>query len=523
MIPTLIIVFREVLEAALIVSIVLAATRGVTHRGRWIAGGIAAGLAGAVLVAVFAQAITGALQGLGQEVFNAIVLFLAVLMLGWHNVWMSRHARHLVSEMNAVGSAVSEGSRPLIALALVVGIAVLREGSEVVLFLHGIAAAGGSGAGQMLTGGALGLAGGAALGSALYLGLLRIPTRYLFSVTSWLILLLAAGMAAQAVGNLEQAGLLPAWGYRVWDSSHLLSERSFVGQVLHILIGYHAQPMGIQIAFYSATIVIIGGLMKLFATPPSKKTVAVVAAALITTGASFSLFGSPAQASDLKVYSPIVEEGEFALEARGNVGFDDEASKDGAQEQRYEIEYGVTDRWKTAIGGLLKKGANSALRYNSTYWENIYQVFEQGEMWLDFGIYLEYKIADDRDDPDILEFKPLFEKSFGRVEVTLNPIFEKEVGENSEADLEFEYASRVKYRWHPMFEPGIEAFGKLGEINNTISPDRQRHQLGPVIMGTIPLMGHDLALAYELGWLAGLTEGTADGTFKWLVELETYF
>jgi len=281
--------------------------------------------------------------------------------------------------------------------------------------------------------------------------------------------------------------------------------------------------MGIQIAFYGATILIIGVLMKLFAPSPSRKTAAVVAAALITTGAGLGLFGSPAQAADLKVYSPIVEEGEFAFEARGNAGFDDEDSKDGAQEQRYEIEYGVTDRWKTAIGGQLKKGANSALRYNSTYWENIYQVFDQGEMWLDFGIYVEYKIADDRDDPDILEFKPLFEKSFGRTEITLNPIFEKEVGENSGEGLVFEYASRVKYRWNPLFEPSIEAFGKLGEINNTISPDRQRHQLGPVIMGTIPLLGHDLALAYELGWLVGLTEGTADGTFKWLVELETYF
>ena len=158
MIPTLIIVFREVLEAALIVSIVLAATRGVTKRGWWIAGGITGGLAGAVLVAIFAQAIAGALQGLGQEVFNAIVLFLAVLMLGWHNVWMSRHARQLISEMNAVGNAVSEGSRPLIALAFVVGVAVLREGSELVLFLYGVAASGGTSQPAMLIGSALGLA-----------------------------------------------------------------------------------------------------------------------------------------------------------------------------------------------------------------------------------------------------------------------------------------------------------------------------------------------------------------------------
>ncbi len=410
MIPTLIIVFREVLEAALIVSIVLAVTRGVARRGWWISGGIAGGLACAVIISVFAQAIASALQGLGQEVFNAIVLFLAVLMLGWHNVWMSRHARQIIQDMNAVGAAVSEGRRPLFALALVVGVAVLREGSEIVLFLHGIAAGSDSGTGQMLTGGGLGLAAGAALGAALYFGLLRTPTRHLFSVTSWLILLLAAGMAAQAAGNLEQAALLPAWGYKVWDSSHILSKRSFVGEVLHILIGYHEKPMGIQIAFYGGTIIIIGGLMKLLGKAPQKRVATSATALLVAAGLGVGALGSDASAADLKVYSPIVEESEFGLEARGNIAIDDDDAKDGAQDQRYEIEYGVTDRWMTGIGGQLKKDAGGVLRYNTMFWENIYQVFEQGEMWLDFGVYVEYKLADDRDDPDVFEFKPLLEK-----------------------------------------------------------------------------------------------------------------
>ena len=138
MLGALIIVFREVIEAGLIVGIVMAATRGVPDRSRWIMIGIGAGVLGAAIVAMFAGAISEAFQGAGQELFNASVLGVAVIMLMWHNAWMARHGREIADEMRRVGTAVSEGAKPLTALAIVVGLAVLREGSEVVLFLYGI-------------------------------------------------------------------------------------------------------------------------------------------------------------------------------------------------------------------------------------------------------------------------------------------------------------------------------------------------------------------------------------------------
>jgi high-affinity iron transporter len=263
MLASAIVVFREVLEAALIVGIVLAATRGIAGRGRWVALGIAGGVLGAVVVALFAEGIAAMAEGMGQELFNAGVLFLAVVMLGWHNVWMSRHGRAMAREMKAVGHDVAAGTRPLYVLAVVVGLAVLREGSEIVLFLYGIAASGGSSL-SLLTGSLAGVVLGAAAGAALYLGLLRIPTGRLFTVTGWMILLLAAGLAAQGAGFLVQAGMLPALGDQLWDTSALLSESSIVGQVLHTLIGYVAQPEGIQVLFYALTVLVIAGLMRLY-------------------------------------------------------------------------------------------------------------------------------------------------------------------------------------------------------------------------------------------------------------------
>ncbi len=262
MLPTALIVFREVLEAALVVGIVLAASRGVRRRGAWVTAGLGGGIVGAMIVAGFAGEIAAALAGVGQELFNAAVLFTAVAMLGWHNVWMGRHGRDLAIEAGDVGKLVRSGARPLYALALVVGLAVLREGSELVLFLYSIAAANHVDVGAFAGGLALGMAGGVGVGAALYFGLLRIPLKHLFTVTSWLILLLAAGMAAQGAAFLVQADLLPPLGSTVWDTSWLLSEGSIPGQVLHALVGYVAQPSGIQILFYVATLVVVGTLMR---------------------------------------------------------------------------------------------------------------------------------------------------------------------------------------------------------------------------------------------------------------------
>lgn len=264
MLAALIIVFREVFEAGLIIGIVMAVTRSVPRRGLWIVAGVLAGLFGACVVAAFAGVLGAAFEGSGQEIFNAGVLALAVVMLAWHNVWMARHGRELASEMHAVGSAVARGSESLVALSIVVGLAVLREGSEVVLFLFGVAAGGVETALSIATGAAGGLALGAAVCLLTYFGLVQIPMKHLFTVTSALISLLAAGMASQAVAFLAQANLLTALDGAVWDTSWLLSDSSLLGRTLHTLIGYTTNPTGMQLVAYVGTLAAIFGLMRAF-------------------------------------------------------------------------------------------------------------------------------------------------------------------------------------------------------------------------------------------------------------------
>ena len=257
-------VFREVLEAALIVTVVAAATRGVPRRSLFVGGGIALGVVGAIVVAVCMGFIEGSLGGVGQEVFQAVVLLTAVVMIGWHVTWMSSHGKEMVQQMQRVTDSVKAGSSSIAILLAVVALAVLREGSEVVLFLFGMAA-GGAGKLGFAGGVPLGLAGGVAVGFALYFGLLRIPIRYFFSATNWMLVVLASGLAASAAGFLIQANLLPAWGNQLWDTSWLLSNRSIVGQAVHVLTGYEARPAGMQLVFWIVTFAVLVAGMRVMA------------------------------------------------------------------------------------------------------------------------------------------------------------------------------------------------------------------------------------------------------------------
>ena len=267
MIAALIIVFREVFEAGLIIGIVLAVTRTVPHRNQWIGGVVLAGVLAACVVAIFAGALSNLFAGMGQELFNAAILAIAVVMLTWHNVWMARHGAELAGELRVAGQAVVEGSKSLLALAIVVGVAVLREGSEVVLFLYGVVATGGDTAGGVTFGGFAGLALGLMVCFLTYFGLLRIPARALFTTTTVLIALLAAGMAAQAAAFLEKANWLTAMDTVVWDSGWILSDSSILGRALHTLIGYTDQPTAMQLVVYLAILLVTFVLMRLYGSP----------------------------------------------------------------------------------------------------------------------------------------------------------------------------------------------------------------------------------------------------------------
>lgn len=251
-----IIVFRELFEASLIVSIVLGVTKQIPNRTRWVTSGIIAGIIGSVWVAASMNYLIGLFDGLGQDLLNTAILLLAALMLSWHIIWMSTHGKALANNISSVKHRIISGEQPLYALSLIVGLAVLREGAEVVLFLNGMLASS-KDVPDIILGSFAGFAAGLVISVIMYKGIVHIPAKYFFSSTTWLITLLAAGLVSSAAGILEQVDLIPSIIPVVWDTSDILSQSSMLGQALQTLIGYKAAPSLMQLLCYGSSIVLI--------------------------------------------------------------------------------------------------------------------------------------------------------------------------------------------------------------------------------------------------------------------------
>ncbi len=256
MLKIAIIVFREVLEIALVISVLIAATNGIRGRKKWIFSGIGLGILGAALLAIFTDKISDSFQGSGQEIFNASILLASSAMISWTVIWMTKYGKEISANLKRLGKSVLEGDKSLIALMPVVAFAVLREGAEIVLFSYG-AFVSGDNISDLIVGAMIGLACGLAAGFGLYFGLLKVLGKHFFSVTSWLLVFLAAGMVCQAIGFLSHANLVPEIIYPVWDSTFLISEDEILGRVLHILLGYITKPSAAQLIGYVTTILLL--------------------------------------------------------------------------------------------------------------------------------------------------------------------------------------------------------------------------------------------------------------------------
>lgn len=506
-------VLREVLEAALIVSIVLAATRGVPRRGWFVAGGIALGLAGAGLVAGAADMIAGLANGAGQDVLEAGVLLAATAMIGWHVVWMSAHARELTRRMQSFGGAVRTGASSLAALLGVVALAVLREGSEVVLFVYGIAA-GGIGTAELTAGIALGIVGGSALAVVLYFGLLRIPLAQFFRTTNVLLILLAAGLAATAAGFLEQGGLVGAWGSRIWDSSALIPDGSIAGRVLGVLVGYNAHPDGIQLAFYLAVLAALslGAGLGAFVARRNAGRGLAAAATLATTCALGIATARPAVADDFTVYPPYVSASQAEIEWRGYRATDARRDERGAAAE-VSVAYGVTAWWKPEIYvAKYVDSPQSGRRLIGYELENTFQLTPQGKYPVDLGLLASYERNTAAGIADAVEFGPLLAATRGRFTHVVNLIWEKEVGRHASRGYEFRYDYAGTYALSSLLRPGLEAYGR---------PADHAYQAGPIVAGEWRLPRSFNGIEYRAGVLVGLNASAPRQT--WLLRMEYEF
>jgi hypothetical protein len=238
---------------------------------------------------------------------------------------------------------------------------------------------------------------------------------------------------------------------------------------------------------------------------------------------AFALLSAEAAAAERKVTTPRVEEGAWEFEARGDYTVGSSAGGDGRQTQEYEIGYGITSWWQTAVTGRLKQRPEEKLLYEATGWENVFQLTSPGKYWLDLGLYAEYSRSAKRSDPDELELKLLLEKTADPFVVTANVVFDRDLGKGAGKGVGLGYAVRAAFSWKREVQFGVEGFGEPGRLTGFRPLSAQEHILGPVILGKVDIAGTAGTLKYNVGYLFGLTKGSRKGLIKWELEYEVAF
>lgn len=516
MLSSFIIVFREVLEAALVIGIVAAAVKGVAHRGRWISGGVALGAAGAAMVAAAIGTISSMAHGNGQELFSALVLLLAGAMLAWHNIWMAQHSREMTSRLRSVAAEVVAGNESLIVLVTVTALAVLREGSETALFLYGLVA--GANAPDWIAGGVMGLLAGAGVGVVLYLGLSQIPLKRLFRISEILILFIAAGMLARAAQFLVQGGFIPGLMSPIWNTSSIISGNSMLGRSLGALLGYSPAPSLTQFLVYIASLLLIGGTMfAIQRRERARNSAGALAGALLVT--AVAALPHPARAGDFQVYSPHVVKGEKELEVRGFNSSGTNENSGAEQALRFAFGYSPTDYWATELYVNAEKEYGESLKVEEYEWENRFQLTPQGKYWADLGLLTELEIPRFSEDPYEFKIGPMISKDFNRLTAQVNLLVARQFRRNSESGVELSYRSRLLYRYTRPLSFELEAYG---EPASTIGRSgHSRHYVGGGITGQA-MVGAGKSLRYSAVILFGTTQNTANTTVVGRLEYEFY-
>lgn len=514
MISTAVIIFRETLEIGLILGVVLAATRTLHRRAAWISLGVFGGALGASLVALFADVLAASVSGVGQELFNAGVMFIAAIFIGWTAIWVRTSARASVQQFNQTGQAVCEGKAHGYVLSTIIGLSILREGSEIVLFLYSMHVSGQS-AGEILTGATVGTLCGAAVGVLFYFGIVKLPTRLALQLTSWLLVLLVAGLASQGVGYLSAAGYLSDVSYQLWNSSWLLSEDGVVGKVLHGLIGYTARPTLIQFVVYG---VACCGLFAAIAWVGMRsRRTTTSALGLIVSMMALGLAPGSAVALDT-IDTPYVVEGEVGVEYSGSRTFDPLPERDGIQEHGFALEYGLTSHFMTELKAEYEKEPESDEGYEpeKVEAETRIQLFEHGEKPVDVGLLFAYSFATLGQSPDEIEAKLLLALDTGSITSFVNAGIAKEVGRfapDEDNGPSYSILAGTYYRYSGSFQPGIEYHADLGQ--HTRRFDEQEHSIGPAERGRF--MGN---WNYQAAFVWGVSESAADNAARLMVEYE---
>jgi high-affinity iron transporter len=256
LIKMIIVIFREFMEISLLVSIILAATTQVKSSRICIIIGIVLGFVGASIIAFFTRFISNALDGMGQEVFDAVILLVTAALLLWTICWMQGHKnikQQLKSDSNEIYSTLAYR----LSLISIVATTMFREGTEIVLFMYSIITSSSVKIVDYLTALTIAAASGLLFGVLIYRGLLRFAQKQIFTISSILLSMIAASFVAGSLKLLISCGVIDVLTEPIWDIGWLISEYSVIGTILKIFIGYNANMSIMELLGYCGFLLLV--------------------------------------------------------------------------------------------------------------------------------------------------------------------------------------------------------------------------------------------------------------------------
>jgi high-affinity iron transporter len=252
-IGTFIISWRESIEAALLVGILMVYLQKIGQQKKfvYIYIGVLFGILSSLLFGYLSTRISFLFEGAGEEIFSAAILILAVIILTYMVVWMSDQAKHLKGKIQQKVDSVLE-EKKLWALSFLAFSGVFREGIETVLFMWGILIQnpGTTSFSLAVMSGTFGIILAVLMAWLFFRGFGHLDMKRFFQITGLILLFMSAGMLVAAVGKLESAGWIPSLFNRIWDSSWLIDERTLFGHLFSGFLGYRAKPTLMEVLVY---------------------------------------------------------------------------------------------------------------------------------------------------------------------------------------------------------------------------------------------------------------------------------
>ena len=237
------------IEICLILSIVIFSAKNMKNFTSLIISGVLLGILGSIAIALTIDYISELVSGMGQEIFNAALMFITAAFIFSMLIYTSKHAKNIKQDI-----IKQQGS--FYGLLFIIAFTIFREGSEIVLLTHSYLIINQS-VSSVITALLIGIFSGSLVGVAIYYGMNKISVAKMFSVINWLLVFVIAGLIVQGVNFLIAADMISSFTNIVWDSSSIISEQSFIGMILSNLFGYVSTPTLIEVISYISCLSLI--------------------------------------------------------------------------------------------------------------------------------------------------------------------------------------------------------------------------------------------------------------------------